>query len=320
MVQSTPIKLQVETKQLTPTLKDVTWIDVDELIIDPCNVRRGQWEHDKEDDELIRDIEERGVETPLLVRPYEIKGVLKYGIVQGSRRFNAAIFVGLVDIPCIVRDMTDTEAKIESLRENRLRKEAPKWMEIEHIGEIVEGLGESGSIEWRAEQISKNTGLAKSTILKYWKIYGLPSSVKELLRKPEDRSRWLKERMLLLRRRQTSKKLSISNAHLIAKCLQGFNETDLLRFAVFLIGKPHEKAEKLIYLIKKRPNVHLDILYDEILTGTSKIARIIYFDRATIDSLDRACLDRQSHYHQLIIDIITDWLKTNNYIVAKTAS
>ena len=53
-------------------------------------------------------IREKGIITPLIVRPYEGS----YQIVAGHNRYRAAIEVGLKKVPCIVKNLNDVEASV----------------------------------------------------------------------------------------------------------------------------------------------------------------------------------------------------------------
>lgn len=297
-------------------MEEKVWIDVDQLVIDHCNVRRGKWEYDEEDEELTRDVKERMIETPLKVRRLSIEGVKKYGIVRGGRRYNAAITAGFTEVPCIIENWDDTEARIQSLRENRLRKNNPKWMDIEQVGEILEGMGDKEILENKTRKLSKRSSLSVGTVQRYHDIYTLPEAVRELLRKPEDRSPWLKEYLMVLQKRKSSKTLTLGNITLIARELKDFPPAKQMEVASFLLDKPYDKAEKLIEYVKKYPEEPLEELYDKILTGASKISKNIYLDRKTNDSLSDACMDRQTFYYKLIEIIIREWLIDKGYLTS----
>lgn len=82
--------------------------------------------------ELEDSIEERGIIEPLIVRP---KGD-KYEIVIGQLRYLAAKNVGLDKVPTIVKEMTDGEARTESLIENVIRHQLEPEDEIDAVAEL----------------------------------------------------------------------------------------------------------------------------------------------------------------------------------------
>ncbi len=73
---------------------------------------------DSEMKALVESVKENGVNQPALVRPREDGG---YEIVAGHRRQKASELAGLLDIPCIVREMTDDEA-ILAMTDDNLRQ------------------------------------------------------------------------------------------------------------------------------------------------------------------------------------------------------
>jgi len=64
--------------------------------------------------ELADDISEHGVLSPVIVRPREDH----YQILAGHNRVNAARLAGLPTVPCIVRDVDDSEATLIMLNTN----------------------------------------------------------------------------------------------------------------------------------------------------------------------------------------------------------
>ena len=75
------------------------------------------------DDEAMRrtteSIAQFGVLTPLIARPLEEGG---YEIISGHRRVHAAEAAGLMEVPVIVRDMTDDEAVVLMVDSNLQRE------------------------------------------------------------------------------------------------------------------------------------------------------------------------------------------------------
>ena len=70
-------------------------------------------------DQLTESIRERGVLQPLLVRPVG----QQYEIVAGERRWRAAKSAGLREVPVLVRELDDTEARHLALIENLQRED-----------------------------------------------------------------------------------------------------------------------------------------------------------------------------------------------------
>ena len=77
--------------------------------------------HDEErDQELSEDIGARGILQPILVRP--LKSGL-YQIVAGERRFRAAQLAGLQEVPVVIKEYNDEQARYASMVENLQRQD-----------------------------------------------------------------------------------------------------------------------------------------------------------------------------------------------------
>lgn len=74
----------------------------------------------EQDAELAKDIEERGILQPIIVRAIVGKSN-RYEIVAGERRWRAANQAGLEEVPVIIKELDDQEAQLISLVENLQR-------------------------------------------------------------------------------------------------------------------------------------------------------------------------------------------------------
>ena len=72
-------------------------------------------------EELAADITEHGILQPILVRPARDLG--KFEIVAGERRYRAAQIASLKQIPAIIENFSDEEARLVSLTENLQRRD-----------------------------------------------------------------------------------------------------------------------------------------------------------------------------------------------------
>jgi ParB/RepB/Spo0J family partition protein len=70
--------------------------------------------------ELASDIKERGILEPLVVREIEPG---QYEIIAGERRYRAAKSAGLKEVPVVVHDMDDRQARLAMLVENIQRQD-----------------------------------------------------------------------------------------------------------------------------------------------------------------------------------------------------
>src|ERR1700728_578931 len=136
--------------QPMPTLAEK--VAADELgalrTIPPELLRIASWNARKSFDpialaELTESMRQHGVQVPLLVRPYPesewhrldevetIGAAALYEIVAGHRRFKAAQDLRLDLVPCLVRKLTDAEAREVGLVDNLQREDVPALEEAD---------------------------------------------------------------------------------------------------------------------------------------------------------------------------------------------
>ena len=75
---------------------------------------------DEEMRAMVSSVKDKGVTQPAIVRPREDGG---YEIVSGHRRQKASELAGFVDMPCIVRDLTDEQAITQMVEDNTNQRE-----------------------------------------------------------------------------------------------------------------------------------------------------------------------------------------------------
>ena len=79
-----------------------------------------QVRNDEEMKAMVSSVRDKGVTQPAIVRPREVGG---YEIVSGHRRQKASELAGFVDMPCIVRDLTDEQAITQMVEDNTNQRE-----------------------------------------------------------------------------------------------------------------------------------------------------------------------------------------------------
>jgi ParB family transcriptional regulator, chromosome partitioning protein len=85
-------------------------------------------------EELAASIREHGVLQPLVIR------ILAGGqreIVAGERRWRAAKLAGLESVPCVIRELTDHQARLVNATENLAREDLNPLEEVEAILEVA---------------------------------------------------------------------------------------------------------------------------------------------------------------------------------------
>jgi len=102
-------------------------------LIDPSRLNRHCADSDADIAELAQTILENGLISPISIRPMDGD---RYEIICGERRWRAFRLLERETIPCIIKDLDDTQAQIERIVENYQRRD-PSFMEQ---GEAVAAL------------------------------------------------------------------------------------------------------------------------------------------------------------------------------------
>jgi ParB family chromosome partitioning protein len=121
---------------------------------------------------LIDSVREKGVLEPLLVR--YLPESSKYMIISGERRYHAACAVGLRELPCIEKDISDAETLEIALIENLQRKDLTPFEEADGLQSLAASFGLTH------EEIAKRIGKSRSSVTESLSLRGIPDGVKAL--------------------------------------------------------------------------------------------------------------------------------------------
>jgi ParB family transcriptional regulator, chromosome partitioning protein len=138
----------------------------------------GQYQPRKTFDEqpladLAASIKEKGVLSPILVRPI---GTDRYEIVAGERRWRAAQIAKLHDVPVVVRELADDQALEIAIIENVQRADLNAVEEGAAYEELVTKFGRT------QEEVAKQVGKSRSHIANTIRLLRLPEAVKAWVR------------------------------------------------------------------------------------------------------------------------------------------
>lgn len=122
--------------------------------------------------DLAASVKEKGVLTPILVRPL---GGDSYEIVAGERRWRAAQMAKLHDVPVVVRELADAEALEIAIIENVQRADLNAIEEATAYQELIDRFGRT------QEQVAQDVGKSRSHVANTIRLLRLPNSVKALL-------------------------------------------------------------------------------------------------------------------------------------------
>ena len=121
--------------------------------------------------ELAASLASRGLLQPVTVR----RDGREYRLIAGERRLRAAKIAGWTEIPAIIREATDTEAKLDALIENLQRDDLNPLEEAEAYRELHEKWG------WTQEKIAESVGKDRSSVANAMRLLALPGEVRTLV-------------------------------------------------------------------------------------------------------------------------------------------
>lgn len=122
--------------------------------------------------ELKASIAEKGIIEPLIVRP---RGE-RYGIIAGERRYQAAVQLGLTELPVVVRPADESETIELALIENLQRKDLTAFEEAEALQALVD------RFEYTHEQLARRLGRSRTAITESLSLNAMPEEVQHLCR------------------------------------------------------------------------------------------------------------------------------------------
>jgi ParB family chromosome partitioning protein len=122
--------------------------------------------------ELMASVAEKGVIEPLIVRS---RGD-RFQIIAGERRYQAAVQVGLRELPVVIRDVDDGEVIELALVENIQRKDLTAFEEAEALQHLAQ------KSAYTHEALARKIGKSRTSITESLALNGMPEEVKNLCR------------------------------------------------------------------------------------------------------------------------------------------
>jgi ParB family chromosome partitioning protein len=122
--------------------------------------------------ELMASITEQGIIEPIIVRQ---RGS-RFQIVAGERRYQAAVQLSLVEVPVVVRELTDTEVIELALIENLQRKDLTPFEEADALQSLVT------EAKYTHDMLAKRLGKSRTSITESLSLAHMPDEVKNLCR------------------------------------------------------------------------------------------------------------------------------------------
>lgn len=215
--------------------------------------------------ELIASVREKGVLEPILVRP---RGA-RFQIIAGERRYRAAIEAGLGEIPCIVRETSDSETMEIALVENLQRKDLSPFEEADGLRTLAESYG------YTHEAMAERLGKSRTSITEILTLNAMPEDVRQVCRLADIQSKSLllqvvrqgdaQKMIALVQRLQQDGRATREDARRIAKQSKAKTAKGRPRHYVFRY-QPREKNFALALQFRKS-----DVRRDEIVRALQSI-------------------------------------------------
>lgn len=170
-----------------PEKEEIVYLELSELFPfkdHPFGVR-----DDAEMKGLVESVKDNGVHQPALVRPREGGG---YEIIAGHRRQRASELAGFVNMPCIVRNMTDDEAVLAMTDDNLRHREKILPMEkaqslkmqveaISHQGTRLEGVAAGDVGKRSTEIVGERNGMNYKQVQRYIRLTELVPELQSMV-------------------------------------------------------------------------------------------------------------------------------------------
>ena len=122
--------------------------------------------------ELMASIAEKGIIEPLIVRAR----AGRFQIIAGERRYQAAVQVGLQELPVVIRDVDDVEVIELALIENIQRKDLTPFEEAEALHALAV------RYSYTHEDLARRLGKSRTAITESLSLHKMPDAVKNLCR------------------------------------------------------------------------------------------------------------------------------------------
>ena len=144
-------------------------ISIQQLTVNPFQPRKIF--NEEAIQELSNSIQEHGILQPLVVR----KKGKKYEIVVGERRFRAAQLAGLLEVPALVKDLTQQQMMELAIIENLQREDLTPIEEAEAYQSLIENIG------FTQDQLAQRLGKSRPHIANHIRLLGLPESIRQMM-------------------------------------------------------------------------------------------------------------------------------------------
>jgi ParB family chromosome partitioning protein len=122
--------------------------------------------------ELMASIAEKGIIEPLIVRQQGER----FQIIAGERRYQAAVQVGLKELPAVIREANEAELMEIALVENLQRKDLTPFEEAEAMHALAQ------KCSYTHEMLARKLGKSRTAVTESLSLHSMPEDIKNLCR------------------------------------------------------------------------------------------------------------------------------------------
>ena len=206
-------------------------------------------------EELTNSIRERGIIQPIIVRPSSDEED-KFEIIAGERRWQAAQYAGLHEVPVIVINVDNLKSLEFAIVENVQRKDLNPIEEAEGYKRLID------EFSYDQDKVSKFIGKSRAHISNCLRLLSLPQEIKELIIEEKLSQGHAKilvglNNPILLVKKIISKKLSVRQTESLVRILKSNSNSPSKKKDPNIINLEQELTDKIgmrVFVNNKRNN------------------------------------------------------------------
>ena len=206
-------------------------------------------------EELTNSIRERGIIQPIIVRPSSDEED-KFEIIAGERRWQAAQYAGLHEVPVVVINVDNLKSLEFAIVENVQRKDLNPIEEAQGYKRLID------EFNYDQDKVSKFIGKSRAHISNCLRLLSLPQEIIELIIEEKLSQGHAKvlvglDNAILLAKKIISKKLSVRQAESLVRTLKLSSDRSSKKKDPNIISLEEELSGKIgmrVFVKNKRNN------------------------------------------------------------------
>ena len=206
-------------------------------------------------EELTNSIRERGIIQPIIVRPASDEDG-KFEIIAGERRWQAAQYAGLHDVPVIIINVDNLKSLEFAIVENVQRKDLNPIEEAEGYKRLID------EFNYDQDKGSKFIGKSRAHISNCLRLLTLPQEIIELIIEEKLSQGHAKilvglDNAILLAKKIISKKLSVRQAESLVRMLKSSSNGSTKKKDPNIVNLEEELTDKIgmrVFVRNKKNN------------------------------------------------------------------